>query len=600
MRPAIRRGLVAAVAITALALPATAGGATPNPTSGGTGATAQPRPQPIDWAALGIQQVPKHTPSAAVLDGDAAPAGVNPYTSWGQDPATVDWAYWQAVAQARGQERAAAQVQATATPPLVHTEVEPAGTRGQNDTQATAEFVNGFGTGGRRTPAAQLLGTLAPSALVVQPVASAEDDGAIPLANATGLDGGPGQAATDATVGDGPHGSAGSGSGDFDFYKVTATAGQLLVADIDTPTSNLDSVLVLWDSAGSIVDFSDDFDGFDSLISVQIPADGDYFVMVAGFFSLPDDPFDSGSGIGAESEGGYHLAIDIDTAEADVYSFDVKAGDVIGATVTGAAGQLVLFDPTGRQLMGSTQDLSFIYPAQSPLPGGGNATVDHVAGTAGRYALMVTRGTGAYEVTLEAHRPEEHQGRNEVQTLFLDFDGARVNTNVFGGPGTVQLSPLSSFLAGWGLTPADEDAVIDAIVATVEENVRADLAQRGGNPRFAVRVRNSRDNADTFGQPNTSRLDRRGDHRRVRHRHHRHRPVHRPRQLRPRGDGADPPGRAEQPGRPVRQPVAEHLPDPGERPHRRSSGRRWATSSPTRRATSSAASTSTSSTPRPT
>ena len=33
------------------------------------------------------------------------------------------------------------------------------------------------------------------------------------------------------------------------------------------------------------------------------PEDGDYFVMVGGFLTLPDDPFDSGSGSGADDEG---------------------------------------------------------------------------------------------------------------------------------------------------------------------------------------------------------------------------------------------------------------------------------------------------------
>ena len=38
------------------------------------------------------------------------------------------------------------------------------------------------------------------------------------------------------TIGDGPHGSAGDGTGDFDFYAIRgAEAGQRLIVDIDTP-----------------------------------------------------------------------------------------------------------------------------------------------------------------------------------------------------------------------------------------------------------------------------------------------------------------------------------------------------------------------------
>jgi len=93
MRPTVRRRLVAAVAITVLALPATTSGATPHSTNRAAGPAPQqraPPPRPIDWAAVGVQQVPKETPSPAVLSGAAKPAGVNPYTSWGQDPASIN------------------------------------------------------------------------------------------------------------------------------------------------------------------------------------------------------------------------------------------------------------------------------------------------------------------------------------------------------------------------------------------------------------------------------------------------------------------------------------------------------------------------------
>jgi len=515
MRTTMSRGLIAALVVTLLAVPATAGASARNTaTARGPVAPASPRgggPATLqDWEQSGLQTVPKETPTAAVLSGQAAPTGANPYTGLLPDPSTVDWSYWQQVAQARGEARAAQQAAAATTPPLVYTELEPPTVQGQNDTQGTAEFVAGFGTGGRRhTPAARLVGTLAPGSTPPTNVPSVEDDSAIPLANVTGLGGGPGSTVTNATIGDGPHGSAGTGTGDFDYFKITgARAGQVLVADTDTPTSDLDTIVALLDSSGFIVAANDD-DGvdLDSLLSVTIPTDGDYYVIVLGFFSIPQDPFDPASGTGAQSEGDYTLKLDLDTGETDFYSFDLKAGDVLGATVNGAGSELRLFDPSGRQLMGSQQDATFIYPGNSPLPGGGRATLDHVARSDGRYALMVTGGgTGAYNVTVEALRPEEHQEKNQVQTLFVDFDGGFVNTGPLGGFGVVNMSPLASFLPRWGLTPADEDALIDTILATVDENLRSDLAAQGGNPRFAVRIRNSRDNADTFGQANVSRL----------------------------------------------------------------------------------------------
>ena len=502
MRNIVRRGLVAAL-IVSIALPAAVGNAAPVG-AGGRAST----PTPEEWARHGLQQVPKQTPGEVGILGRTAPTGVNPYVGTVLDPTTVDWAYWRAVTEAAGQQRAS-QRQAAAAP-LVYDEVEPDDVQGQNDTQATAEFIDGFGTSRRGTPAAQILGTLAESDLTPSPVASIEDDGSIPLANPTGLGGAPGVTVTQAVIGDGPHGSAGSGSGDFDFFGLTGvTVGQRLLASTATPGSNLDTVVVLWDSDGNLLALHDDVDfpaNPDSRLAFTIPDAGDYFVMVIGYFSAPEDPFDSGSGSGAESEGTYSLRIGLDASDVDVFSFDLKAGDVVGSTVSGAATQLVMFEPDGEQAMGSSQDASGLYPTQSPLPGGGNATLDHVAPANGRYALEVSGAVGDYQVTLEAYRPEERQEKNQAQTLYVDFDGARINTAMWGGPGVVELSPLSAFLSRWGLTAADEDALIDAVLATVEENLRNDLRDRGGNSRFAVRIRNSRDNGPQFGEPNVSQL----------------------------------------------------------------------------------------------
>jgi len=75
---------------------------------------------------------------------------------------------------------------------------------------------------------------------------------------------------------------------------------------------------------------------------------------------------------------------------------------------------------------------------------------------------------------------------------------SRVNTGIFGGPGVRRLSPLSAFLGRWGIPASRENAVINRIVATVEENLRLSGAQ--------VDVLNSRDHPDPFGQPDVSRL----------------------------------------------------------------------------------------------
>jgi hypothetical protein len=130
-----------------------------------------------------------------------------------------------------------------------------------------------------------------------------------------------------------------------------------------------------------------------------------------------------------------------------------------------------------------------------------------VASHDGRYTVEVGGVSGQYDATVEAYRPgPESLDQGVTQTLFLDFDGARVNTAMFGGPGVRQLSPLQGFIGRWGLSAADEDKVIDQVIATVRENILTDAKARGTDPRIGLKILNSRDDADPFGQPNVHRL----------------------------------------------------------------------------------------------
>ena len=152
-------------------------------------------------------------------------------------------------------------------------------------------------------------------------------------------------------------------------------------------------------------------------------------------------------------------------------------------------------------------DASSLYAPESPLPGGGNTTFAYVAEEAGWYSVQVTGAAAAYDVLLEAYRPgTEAQKPRKLQTVFLDFDGERVNTGVWGGPGVRDLSPFSAFIGKWGLTRAQEAQLVNKITAEVRENIRLDLIEKGLNDQVDVRVLNSRQNPDTFGQPNVSRV----------------------------------------------------------------------------------------------
>ncbi|HTJ37446.1 MAG TPA: PPC domain-containing protein [Dactylosporangium sp.] len=461
--------------------------------------------------AAGIQVVPKQTAAGKL----AATGAANPYTALLRDPSKVDKYYWSEQAKAAGQARAQQKAPlrnslAAATPPLVHDEAEPKGTHGSNDSHATAELIKGFGTGKKLNNRVRVLGQFSPD--VATPSAqspSTEDDGSITLAHEFGLGSVRNAYTTTGTIGDGPHGSAGDGSGDFDFSAVHASAGQQLTV---ATSGDLDTVVVLYDATGTVVAADDDGGpGLLSLLDFTIPAGGDYYLMVAGYglgTVLPEDPFDSGSGLGAGKEGAYGLSASLVFSDLDFYAVDLVAGDVLGASVTGLGTRLTVRDPGGRVVFGSEQDASFIYAPNAPLPGGGNAVVSYVTPRDGRYTLEVGgSGTGQYDVTVEAYRPgPEALDQGTTQTLFLDFDGARVNTAIFGGPGVRTLSPLQGFLGKWGLTAADEDKVIDQVIAAVRENILADAKARGTDPRVGLTILNSRDNPDAFGKPNVHRI----------------------------------------------------------------------------------------------
>jgi hypothetical protein len=197
-----------------------------------------------------------------------------------------------------------------------------------------------------------------------------------------------------------------------------------------------------------------------------------------------------------------------DTADVDVYRFELRAGDVFAAKATGAAHQVAIFDPAGVQMQGSAQDFTVLYPEASPLPRGGNAIADHVAAVGGTHYLAVSAGSGDYEVAVQTHRPPLERER-VPQVVFLDFDGAQVDMGKFEvdpNPGVRTLSPFSAFLSGWGLSAADEPAVVRQIVRTVRENLAEDVAARGNNPVTRLVILNSLDHPDLFGRENVSRV----------------------------------------------------------------------------------------------
>lgn len=126
----------------------------------------------------------------------------------------------------------------------------------------------------------------------------------------------------DGTIGDGPYGSGGTGSGDHDFFRIAnVEIGQLILIDVETdlPFDDLDTFIALYDADGNSIALNEDEDSAvtrDSFLAIPAPVAGDYYVSVAGslfpFAAILADPFDATTGFGVGSEGDYTLHLQLD------------------------------------------------------------------------------------------------------------------------------------------------------------------------------------------------------------------------------------------------------------------------------------------------
>ena len=497
-----RRGVAvtACLAVVALVAQASASATAPGQDAGGLS------PGQEQAVAAGLQVAPKSAGARS------AGSSVNPYTAQVPDLTKVDFAAWRERLAAAGKQRqkspglAEARRAANARTPaaaatVVHDEQEPAGTSGSNDTVADAERIPGFGTAGNRNNLLRILGEKAalpvPAPRAVP--AGAEDNGAIPLATDTPV---AAQTAITTTgqLGDGPHGSAGDGSNDFDFYEVALVAGQTLTVETSS-TAFTDTVIALYEAGGGDPVIVDDDSGpslFSSRFDYRVAEAGTYYVLVAGYSQdgpLPADPNDSGSGAGGADEGPYNLRITQARQDYDNYAVRLRPGDVLGGVANGLANALTVYRPDGTQMVGSKYlDASSLYAPQSPLPGGGNTTFAYVAEEAGWYVLAVDGDPGDYAVQLEAYRPGAETDRKQRQVVVLDFEGGRVNTGIWGGPGQRELSPFSAFVSRWGIPRSRERALINQITRDVQDNLQHEVAEGGLNPGLQVEVVNTRTN----------------------------------------------------------------------------------------------------------
>ena len=328
-----------------------------------------------------------------------------------------------------------------------------------------------------------------------------EDDGSIPLANEVTFDEIFQTVTYIAAIGDGPFGTLGTGSGDHDFYEVALEEGQVLEIRTTTPEplADLDPVVIVFDENGQFLAFNIEisFDNYDNFLKFTAPSDGQYFVSIFGFgSSLLEDINDSGSGLGAGSEGLYKLELTLlEETDADFFTFQLEKGDVFGAAITGRSQpRLSVFTKDGELQISSATFAAF-FPEESPLPINGQTTLDFVAPESGQYTIEVSENLGQYELELLATRPGFELTTHRKQILFIDFTGSEFNLNEFFGgfpddAETVTLSDFGKFLPNWGIrnTASNRTRLAKRIVGVVQENIEADLRRSNLNPNFEVEI----------------------------------------------------------------------------------------------------------------
>jgi hypothetical protein len=203
--------------------------------------------------------------------------------------------------------------------------------------------------------------------------------------------------------------------GDIDFYRFTAQAGQLVIAE--TLTGGLDSMLVLADSGGNIIAFDDDGGvGLLSRFVAPIPATGTYYL---GVTTYPDLAFTGAGGSG----GRYVLSVTVAVGPQPIAPGDDGSVEVpLGFTFPfqGQSWSSVFVNGNGNLTFGtgntdfseSVAELLSGPPRIAPLwddlnaDGGGQVTAEWAAGQLTISYVNVPEyfaaGSNSFTVTLHA------------------------------------------------------------------------------------------------------------------------------------------------------------------------------------------------------
>ena len=221
--------------------------------------------------------------------------------------------------------------------------------------------------------------------------------------------------------------------------------------------------------------------------------------------------------------------------DEDYYTFDLRKGDILDVRLQAAAFNpsglgVGLYEASGTELffaIGPTnvriqRPPGTVPPTKSPLFTDGTTSFSYVIDTDGRYAVRVGDGVGSYVLNLRTYRPPmEQETVGTAQTLFLDFDGATIRSEIInvdlitGVPGTLRVPGIGNYIAALGLEPDDEAALIDEVVKRTTDKLEILIASTANNGYFQrtgragdfdITILNSKDHADPFGAANVSRV----------------------------------------------------------------------------------------------
>ncbi|MBQ4819287.1 T9SS type A sorting domain-containing protein [Aquimarina sp. MMG016] len=437
------------------------------------------------------------------------PGGVNPFNSYNADKGSYkEWNnYFYKEAQAVIKNRPTNKNLRS----NVITEIE-GDNESSNDTQATAQSISNFGSGADQINRVTIQGgltQLTPPEFTIDSITPTEDNGSIPLANFLTFDDKFTTITGSTAIGDGPHGSSGTATGDNDFYGVTLKASELVeFRAFATDSSLVNPLVVLFNEQGQIIDF-DAAPTPTTFLRFIAPVDGNYFFGLYDFETVIVvngglvDPLNSGTGAGVGVEGNYDFAVSFyGETETDFYSFQLEKGDVFGVAVAALSNSTArLFFPNGQQAVG-TSAFGNRFIEGSPLPLNGQTTFSYIAPENGTYTISISGNFGPYSADIVSSRPGLEINKGQKQYIYLDFTGADFKQrDFFNVPDSVAvgdpeldkerfLSPFGDFLENWGIRDTRGNRLRLAFEATrvVRENLEKDFIESGLNPNFDVEI----------------------------------------------------------------------------------------------------------------